>query len=131
MDVLFLIFRIPFAHPPLEDIPMEILILIGIVGLLILCPCLRFIKYLKDNRLSEEYQESLITVHIAITIVLVVATGVFLRSFELINRWIEQQPLIVLVYIALFLSIFGVGIGKLIDCWVYRFKKGSIRFRKN
>lgn len=126
MELLFLRYRIPFAHTPLEDIPGEILIIIGLVGLLILCPCLWLIKYLKDDRLNARGKESLITIHVALTIVLVIATGVFLRSFELINKWIEQQPLIVLVYIALFLSIFGLGIGKLIDGWVYRFKKGNI-----
>lgn len=127
MDMLFLRFRIPFAHTPLEDISVETLIVIGFVGLLILCPCLWFIKYLKDDRLNGNHHDSLITVHIALTIVLTIATGVFLRSFELINKWVEQQPLIVLVYIVLFLSIFGVGIGKLIDCWVYRFRKRSIK----
>lgn len=126
MDMLFLRFQIPFARPPLEDIPVETLLVIGIVGLLILCPCLFFIKYLKDDRLDKGYyHDSLITAHIGLTIVLTIATGVFLRSFDLINKWIEQQPLIVLIYIVLFLSIFGVGIGKLIDCWVYRLKKRS------
>lgn len=120
--MLFLILRIPFTYS-LEDISVEAVIIVGVVTLLILCPCLWFIKYLKDDGLNEKYQESLITTHIVMTIVLTIATGVFLRSFELINKWVEQQPLIILIYIALSLSIFGIGIGKLTDYWVYHLKK--------
>lgn len=118
MTMLFLIHRIPFTYP-LEDISVEAVILVGAVAFLILCPCLWFIKYLKDDGLNKKCQESLITTHIVITIVLTIATGVFLRSFDLINKWIEQQPLIILAYIALSLSIFGIVIGKLIDYVVF------------
>lgn len=123
MVMFFLLPRIPFTHTPLEDISVETVIVVGVIALLILCPCLWLIKYLKDDGLNEKYQESLIITHIVLTLVLTIATGAFLRSFELINSWVEQQPLIVLVYVVLALSAFGVGVGKLTDCWVYHFKE--------
>lgn len=127
MIVLFSIPRIPFfSQVPIEDLSAEGVIIVGIVTLLILCPCLWFIKYLKDDALAKKTQDSLTIIHIAATIVSTVGMGAFLRSFELVNQWIEQQPLILLVYIALALSIFGVGIGKLIDYRVYPRKKRNV-----
>lgn len=124
MIVLFSIPRIPFfSRVPIEDISAETVIIVGMVTLLILCPCLWFIKYLKDDALDEKYHDTLMITHIVTTIVSTVGIGAFLRSFELVNLWIEQQPLIVLVYIALALAVFGVGIGKLIDYGVYHSKK--------
>lgn len=57
MAMLLLIPRIPFTYS-LEDISVEAVIIVGVVTLLILCPCLWFIKYLKDDGLNEKIQNS-------------------------------------------------------------------------
>ncbi|MCD7789818.1 MAG: hypothetical protein LUH55_04550 [Bacteroides thetaiotaomicron] len=41
----------------------------------------------------------------------------------LVNKWIDEQPLIIAVYIVLALSSFGIIVGKMIDFWVYCLRK--------
>lgn len=77
----------------------------------------------KDDEIDSNRQDKLVEIHIALTIVLTVAGGVFSRMSVLVNKWIDEQPFIVAAYIALALSVFGVVIGKAIDFWVYYLKK--------
>ena len=72
-------------------------------------------RYLKDDEIDSNRQDKLVEIHIAPTIVLTVAGGVFSRMSVLVNKWIDEQPFIVAAYIALALSVFGVVIGKAID----------------
>ena len=87
------------------------------------CFCLWLVRYLKDDEIDSNRQDKLVEIHIALTIVLTVAGGVFSRMSVLVNKWIDEQPFIVAAYIALALSVFGVVIGKAIDLWVYYLKK--------
>ncbi|WP_289833724.1 hypothetical protein [Parabacteroides goldsteinii] len=78
---------------------------------------------LKDKRLDSDEKDKFIQIHIISTIVLTIAGGVFTRMSGLVNKWIDEQPLIIAVYIALALSSFGIIVGKLIDFWVYCLRK--------
>ena len=108
-----IIFGFRFFGRGLHEISGEEMAIIAFFMLFLFVPCLWH-----SNR-----QDKLVEIHIALTIVLTVAGGVFSRMSVLVNKWIDEQPFIVAAYIALALSVFGVVIGKAIDFWVYYLKK--------
>ena len=118
-----IIFGFRFFGRGLHEISGEEMEIIAFFMLFLFVPCLWLVRYLKDKRLDSDEKDKFIQIHIISTIVLTIAGGVFARMFGLVNKWIDEQPLIIAAYIALALSVFGVVIGKAIDLWVYYLKK--------
>lgn len=118
-----IIFGFRFFGRGLHEISGEEMAIIAFYMLFLFVPCLWLVRYLKDDEIDSNRQDKLVEIHIALTIVLTVAGGVFSRMSVLVNKWIDEQPFIVAAYIALALSVFGVVIGKAIDFWVYYLKK--------
>ena len=107
----------------LHDIPGDEVAVMAFFMLFLFVPCLWLVRYLKDKRLDSDEKDKFIQIHIISTIVLTIAGGVFARMSGLVNKWIDEQPLIIAVYIALALSSFGIIVGKMIDFWVYCLRK--------
>ena len=107
----------------LHEISGEEMAIIAFFMLFLFVPCLWLVRYLKDKRLDSDEKDKFIQIHIISTIVLTIAGGVFARMSGLVNKWIDEQPLIIAVYIALALSSFGIIVGKMIDFWVYCLRK--------
>ena len=120
---LLRIHSLRFFDGGLHEVPVEEVMTVALIAIFIFVPCLWLVRYLKDDEIDSNRQDKLVEIHIALTIVLTVAGGVFSRMSVLVNKWIDEQPFIVAAYIALALSIFGVVIGKAIDFWVYYLKK--------
>ena len=110
-----IIFGFRFFGRGLHEISGEEMAIIAFFMLFLFVPCLWLVRYLKDDEIDSNRQDKLVEIHIALTIVLTVAGGVFSRMSVLVNKWIDEQPFIVAAYIALALSVFGVVIGKAID----------------
>ena len=109
-----IIFGFRFFGRGLHEISGEEMVIIAFFMLFLFVPCLWLVRYLKDDEIDSNRQDKLVEIHIALTIVLTVAGGVFSRMSVLVNKWIDEQPFIVAAYIALALSVFGVVIGKAI-----------------
>ena len=120
---LLRIHSLRFFDGGLHEVPVEEVMTVALIAIFIFVPCLWLVRYLKDDEIDSNRQDKLVEIHIALTIVLTVAGGVFSRMSVLVNKWIDEQPFIVAAYIALALSVFGVAIGKAIDFWVYYLKK--------
>mgnify|MGYP000769562780 CR=1 FL=1 len=120
---LLRIHSLRFLDGGLHEVPVEEVMTVALIAIFIFVPCLWLVRYLKDDEIDSNRQDKLVEIHIALTIVLTVAGGVFSRMSVLVNKWIDEQPFIVAAYIALALSVFGVVIGKAIDFWVYYLKK--------
>ncbi len=97
--------------------------IIAFFMLFLFVPCLWLVRYLKDDEIDSNRQDKLVEIHIALTIVLTVAGGVFSRMSVLVNKWIDEQPFIVAAYIALALSFLVSLLAKLLIFWVYYLKK--------
>lgn len=120
---LLRIHSLRFFDGGLHEVPVEEVMTVALIAIFIFVPCLWLVRYLKDKRLDSDEKDKFIQIHIISTIVLTIAGGVFARMFGLVNKWIDEQPLIIAVYIALALSSFGIIVGKLIDFWVYCLRK--------
>ena len=103
-----IIFGFRFFGRGLHEISGEEMAIIAFFMLFLFVPCLWLVRYLKDDEIDSNRQDKLVEIHIALTIVLTVAGGVFSRMSVLVNKWIDEQPFIVAAYIALALSVFGV-----------------------
>ena len=123
ISCLLRIHSLRFFDGGLHEVPVEEVMTVALIAIFIFVPCLWLVRYLKDDEIDSNRQDKLVEIHIALTIVLTVAGGVFSRMSVLVNKWIDEQPFIVAAYIALALSVFGVVIGKAIDFWVYYLKK--------
>ena len=123
ISCLLRIHSLRFFDGGLHEVPVEEVMTVALIAIFIFVPCLWLVRYLKDDEIDSNRQDKLVEIHIALTIVLTVAGGVFSRMSVLVNKWIDEQPFIVAAYIALALSVFGVVIGKAIDLWVYYLKK--------
>ena len=123
ISCLLRIHSLLFFDGGLHEVPVEEVMTVALIAIFIFVPCLWLVRYLKDDEIDSNRQDKLVEIHIALTIVLTVAGGVFSRMSVLVNKWIDEQPFIVAAYIALALSVFGVVIGKAIDLWVYYLKK--------
>ena len=120
---LLRIHSLRFFDGGLHEVPGEEMAIIAFFMLFLFVPCLWLVRYLKDKRLDSDEKDKFIQIHIISTIVLTIAGGVFARMSGLVNKWIDEQPLIIAVYIALALSSFGIIVGKMIDFWVYCLRK--------
>ena len=120
---LLRIHSLRFFDGGLHEVPVEEVMTVALIAIFIFVPCLWLVRYLKDKRLDSDEKDKFIQIHIISTIVLTIAGGVFARMFGLVNKWIDEQPLIIAVYIALALSSFGIIVGKMIDFWVYCLRK--------
>ena len=120
---LLRIHSLRFCDGGLHEVPVEEVMTVALIAIFIFVPCLWLVRYLKDKRLDSDEKDKFIQIHIISTIVLTIAGGVFTRMSGLVNKWIDEQPLIIAVYIALALSSFGIIVGKLIDFWVYCLRK--------
>ena len=116
---LLRIHSLRFFDGGLHEVPVEEVMTVALIAIFIFVPCLWLVRYLKDKRLDSDEKDKFIQIHIISTIVLTIAGGVFARMSGLVNKWIDEQPLIIAVYIALALSSFGIIVGKMIDFWVY------------
>ena len=123
ISCLLRIHSLRFFDGGLHEVPVEEVMTVALIAIFIFVPCLWLVRYLKDDEIDSNRQDKLVEIHIALTIVLTVAGGVFSRMSVLVNKWIDEQPFIVAAYMALALSVFGVVIGKAIDLWVYYLKK--------
>ena len=123
ISCLLRIHSLRFFDGGLHEVPVEEVMTVALIAIFIFVPCLWLVRDLKDDEIDSNRQDKLVEIHIALTIVLTVAGGVFSRMSVLVNKWIDEQPFIVAAYIALALSVFGVVIGKAIDFWVYYLKK--------
>lgn len=120
---LLRIHSLRFFDGGLHEVPVEEVMTVALIAIFIFVPCLWLVRYLKDKRLDSDEKDKFIQIHIISTIVLTIAGGVFARMSGLVNKWIDEQPLIIAVYIALALSSFGIVVGKMIDFWVYCLRK--------
>ena len=116
---LLRIHSLRFFDGGLHEVPVEEVMTVALIAIFIFVPCLWLVRYLKDKRLDSDEKDKFIQIHIVLTI----AGGVFARMSGLVNKWIDEQPLIIAVYIALALSSFGIIVGKMIDFWVYCLRK--------
>ena len=96
-----IIFGFRFFGRGLYEISGEEMAIIAFFMLFLFVPCLWLVRYLKDDEIDSNRQDKLVEIHIALTIVLTVAGGVFSRMSVLVNKWIDEQPFIVAAYIAL------------------------------
>ena len=113
---LLRIHSLRFFDGGLHEVPVEEVMTVALIAIFIFVPCLWLVRYLKDKRLDSDEKDKFIQIHIISTIVLTIAGG-------LVNKWIDEQPLIIAVYIALALSSLGIIVGKMIDFWVYCLRK--------
>ena len=120
ISCLLRIHSLRFFDGGLHEVPVEEVMTVALIAIFIFVPCLWLVRYLKDKRLDSDEKDKFIQIHIISTIVLTIAGGVFARMSGLVNKWIDEQPLI---YIALALSSFGIIVGKMIDFWVYCLRK--------
>ena len=93
ISCLLRIHSLRFFDGGLHEVPVEEVMTVALIAIFIFVPCLWL------------------------------AGGVFARMSGLVNKWIDEQPLIIAVYIALALSSFGIIVGKMIDFWVYCLRK--------
>ena len=121
ISCLLRIHSLRFFDGGLHEVPVEEVMTVALIAIFIFVPCLWLVRYLKDKRLDSDEKDKFI--QIISTIVLTIAGGVFARMSGLVNKWIDEQPLIIAVYIALALSSFGIIVGKMIDFWVYCLRK--------
>ena len=117
ISCLLRIHSLRFFDGGLHEVPVEEVMTVALIAIFIFVPCLWLVRYLKDKRLDSDEKDKFIQIHIISTIVLTIAGGVFARMSGLVNKWIDEQPLIIAVYIALALSSFGIIVGKMIDFW--------------
>ena len=125
---LLRIHSLRFFDGGLHEVPVEEVMTVALIAIFIFVPCLWLVRYLKDKRLDSDEKDKFIQIHIISTIVLTIAGGVFARMSGLVNKWIDEQPLIIAVYIALALSSFGIIVGKMIDFWVYCLRKRCFKY---
>ena len=125
ISCLLRIHSLRFFDGGLHEVPVEEVMTVALIAIFIFVPCLWLVRYLKDKRLDSDEKDKFIQIHIISTIVLTIAGGVFARMSGLVNKWIDEQPLIIAVYIALALSSFGIIVGKMIDFWVYCLRKNT------
>ena len=123
ISCLLRIHSLRFFDGGLHEVPVEEEMTVALIAIFIFVPCLWLVRDLKDKRLDSDEKDKFIQIHIISTIVLTIAGGVFARMSGLVNKWIDEQPLIIAVYIALALSSFGIIVGKMIDFWVYCLRK--------
>ena len=90
-----IIFGFRFFGRGLYEISGEEMAIIAFFMLFLFVPCLWLVRYLKDDEIDSNRQDKLVEIHIALTIVLTVAGGVFSRMSVLVNKWIDEQPFIV------------------------------------
>lgn len=90
-----IIFGFRFFGRGLHEISGEEMVIIAFFMLFLFVPCLWLVRYLKDDEIDSNRQDKLVEIHIALTIVLTVAGGVFSRMSVLVNKWIDEQPFIV------------------------------------
>ena len=114
ISCLLRIHSLRFFDGGLHEVPVEEVMTVALIAIFIFVPCLW---------LNSDEKDKFIQIHIISTIVLTIAGGVFARMSGLVNKWIDEQPLIIAVYIALALSSFGIIVGKMIDFWVYCLRK--------
>ena len=114
ISCLLRIHSLRFFDGGLHEVPVEEVMTVALIAIFIFVPCLWLVRYLKDDEIDSNRQDKLVEIHIALTIVLTVAGGVFSRMSVLVNKWIDEQPFIVAAYIALALSVFGVVFGYII-----------------
>ena len=115
ISCLLRIHSLRFFDGGLHEVPVEEVMTVALIAIFIFVPCLWLVRYLKDKRLDSDEKDKFIQIHIISTIVLTIAGGVFARMSGLVNKWIDEQPLIIAVYIALALSSLGIIVGKMID----------------
>ena len=104
ISCLLRIHSLRFFDGGLHEVPVEEVMTVALIAIFIFVPCLWLVRYLKDKRLDSDEKDKFIQIHIISTIVLTIAGGVFARMSGLVNKWIDEQPLIIAVYIALALS---------------------------
>ena len=94
---LLRIHSLRFFDGGLHEVPVEEVMTVALIAIFIFVPCLWLVRYLKDDEIDSNRQDKLVEIHIALTIVLTVAGGVFSRMSVLVNKWIDEQPFIVSV----------------------------------
>ena len=94
ISCLLRIHSLRFFDGGLHEVPVEEVMTVALIAIFIFVPCLWLVRYLKDKRLDSDEKDKFIQIHIISTIVLTIAGGVFARMSGLVNKWIDEQPLI-------------------------------------
>lgn len=122
ISCLLRIHSLRFFDGGLHEVPVEEVMTVALIAIFIFVPCLWLVRYLKDGAGLDE-KDKFYTNTYYLDHCPDYCGRCFARMSGLVNKWIDEQPLIIAVYIALALSSFGIIVGKMIDFWVYCLRK--------
>ena len=97
ISCLLRIHSLRFFDGGLHEVPVEEVMTVALIAIFIFVPCLWLVRYFKDQRPDSDEKDKFIQIPIISTIVLTIAGGVFARMSGIVNKRIDEKPVIIAV----------------------------------